>query len=99
VVRLRLVEEQIRGLKAERLKRLEGSERPELKQVLALARLRGLGCGSAWILVMEFFGWRGFHNRREVGAAAGLVGTPYDSGESRVSRGSAKRATGGCAPR
>ncbi|MGH8653794.1 MAG: hypothetical protein ACREYE_17210 [Gammaproteobacteria bacterium] len=40
--RLRLVEEQIRGLEAERLKRLEGSERPELKQVLALSR----GCGG-----------------------------------------------------
>jgi len=33
--RLRLVEEQMRALEAERLKRLEGSERPELKQVLA----------------------------------------------------------------
>ncbi|MGH8601513.1 MAG: hypothetical protein ACREXR_01640 [Gammaproteobacteria bacterium] len=40
--RLRLVEEQIRGLEAERLKRLETSERPELKQVLALSR----GCGD-----------------------------------------------------
>lgn len=86
--RLRLVEEQMRGLEAERLKRLE--ERPELGQVLALARLRGLGCGSAWVLVMEFFGWRGFRNRREVGAAAGLVGTPYESGESRREQGISK---------
>jgi transposase len=86
--RLRLVEEQMRGLEAERLKRLE--ERPELGQVLALARLRGLGCSSAWVLVMEFFGWRGFRNRREVGAAAGLVGTPYESGESRRDQGISK---------
>ena len=88
--RLRLVEEQMRMLEAERLKRLEGSERAELKQVLALARLRGLGCGSAWVLVMEFFGWRGFRNRREVGAAAGLVGTPYASGESTREQGISK---------
>ena len=94
--RLRLVEEQIRGLEAEQRKRLEGSERPELKQVLALARLRGLGCGSAWVLVMEFFGWRGFRNRREVGAAAGLVGTPYASGESTRDQGIARRVTGEC---
>lgn len=88
--RLRLVEEQIRTLEAEQVKRLEGSERPELKQVLALARLRGLGRGSAWVLVMEFFGWRGFRNRREVGAAAGLVGTPYDSGQSTREQGISK---------
>ena len=92
--RLRLVAEQIRALEAERLKRLEGSERPELKQVLALARLRGLGCGSAWILVMEFFGWRDFRNRREVGAAAGLVGTPYASGQSTREQGISKAGNG-----
>ncbi|MGH8627610.1 MAG: transposase [Gammaproteobacteria bacterium] len=88
--RLRLVEEQMRALEAEQVKRLEGSERPELKQVLALARVRGLGPGSAWVLVMEFFGWRGFRNRREVGAAAGFVGTPYDSGQSTCEQGISK---------
>ena len=88
--RLCLVAEQIRGLEAEQVKRLEGSDRPELKQVLALARLRGLGPGSAWVLVIEFFGWRGFRNRREVGAAAGLVGTPYASGQSTRDQGISK---------
>ncbi|MGH8594126.1 MAG: transposase [Gammaproteobacteria bacterium] len=52
--------------------------------------MRGLGPGSAWVLVMEFFGWRGFRNRREVGAAAGLVGTPYDSGQSTREQGSSQ---------
>jgi transposase len=33
-------------------------------------------------LVMEFFGWRAFRNRRELAALAGLVGTPYNSGDS-----------------
>ena len=29
---------------------------------------------------MEFFGWRAFKNRREVGGLAGLAPTPYASG-------------------
>lgn len=29
---------------------------------------------------MEFFGWRKFNNGRELGALAGLTGTPYNSG-------------------
>jgi len=32
--------------------------------------------------VMEFFGWRAFKNRREVGGLAGFTPTPYQSGES-----------------
>ncbi|MGH8525083.1 MAG: IS110 family transposase [Gammaproteobacteria bacterium] len=88
--RLKLVEEQIRALETERLKRLEDGREPSLRQVRMLARLRGLGPGSAWVLVMEFFGWRGFRNRREVGAAAGLTGTPYASGESTREQGSSQ---------
>ena len=42
--------------------------------------LKGVGQTSATILVYEFFGWRRFANRREVGALAGLTPTPYQSG-------------------
>ena len=45
-------------------------------------RLGAIGPASAWLLVMEFFGWRAFRNRRELAALAGLVGTPYNSGDS-----------------
>jgi transposase len=31
---------------------------------------------------MELFGWRQFHNRREVAGAVGLTPTPYNSGDS-----------------
>ena len=31
---------------------------------------------------IEFFGWRQFRNRREVGSLAGLTPMPYQSGES-----------------
>jgi transposase len=30
---------------------------------------------------MELFGWRRFHNRRELAAAVGLTPTPYNSGD------------------
>jgi len=53
-------------------------------------RLGAIGPSSAWLLVMEFFGWRGFRNRREVAAAAGLVGTPYNSGEVERDQGISK---------
>ena len=36
---------------------------------------------------MEFFAWRCFHNRRELGACAGLTPTPYNSGDSEREQG------------
>jgi transposase len=39
---------------------------------------------------MEFFGWRQFQNRKEVGALAGLNPTPYDSGKSLREQGISK---------
>jgi transposase len=41
-------------------------------------------------LAKEFFGWRDFKNRREVGALSGLTPTPYDSGGSRKEQGISK---------
>ncbi len=39
---------------------------------------------------MEFFDWRAFKNRREVGGLAGLTPTPYQSGESARKQGITK---------
>jgi transposase len=39
---------------------------------------------------MEFFSWRGFRNRRELGSLAGLTPTPYQSGESSTEQGVSK---------
>jgi len=60
------------------------------QQVEALTRLRAVGPWSALPLATELF-WRRFNNRREVGACVGLVGQPYDSGESRQDQGISKR--------
>ena len=52
--------------------------------------LKGVGIQSAWVLSHEYFGWRKFRNRREVGACAGLVGMPYNSGDSIKEQGISK---------
>ena len=60
---------------------LRSSADPALEQVRQLARLRGIGFRSAWVFTMEFFAWREFRNRRQIGALAGLTPTPYQSGD------------------
>lgn len=88
--RLALVERQIGQSEATRRERLQ-NPRPEAeRRVVHLMRLGAIGPASAWLLVKEFFGWRAFRNRREVAALAGLVGTPYNSGESERDQGISK---------
>jgi transposase len=84
------VEEQVKELEAERRSALRNSKTPSMEQVRQLMRLRGIGENSAWLYVMEFFGWRDFHNRREVGGLAGLSPTPYQSGDEAREQGISK---------
>lgn len=88
--RLRLVDEQIGALEAEQMRRLEATVTPCHQQIAHLMRLRGLGLTSAWVFVMEYFGWRQFHNRKEVAALAGLTPMPYSSGDSARDQGISK---------
>jgi transposase len=88
--RLRAVDEQIRALEAEQARRLEAAATPCHQQVAQLMRLRGIGLTSAWVFVMEYFGWRQFHNRKEVAALAGLTPMPYASGDSARDQGISK---------
>ena len=74
--------EQIAAVEAERRALLETSQEASIEKIRQLMHLRGIGINGAWLLVMEFFGWRDFKNRREVGGLAGLTPTPYQSGES-----------------
>ena len=60
-----------------------------LQKIARLMRLRGVQ-GGAWVLVMEFFGWREFRNRREVGSLAGMTGTPFNSGTGEREQGISK---------
>jgi transposase len=81
---------QIRQLEAQRRRMIRRTASREMGQVRQLLQLRGLGENTAWLYVMEFFGWRQLRNRRQVGALAGLVPTPAKSGESDGERGISK---------
>ncbi len=74
------VHRQILELETERRTAIRESPEPCMVQVRQLLRLKGIGENSAWLYVMEFFGWRDFHNRRAIGALAGLTPTPFQSG-------------------
>ena len=88
-----LVERQIGSLETERRKRLREPKTEAERSIVQLMHLGAIGPVSAWLLVMEFFGWRRFRNRREVAALAGLVGTPYNSGDSERDQGISKAGT------
>ncbi len=90
---LGFVEQQIRTLEAEQREALRCSSAPCIEQVRQLLRLRGIGENSAWLYVMEFFAWRKFHNRREVGELAGLSPTPHQSGDESHEQGISKAAS------
>jgi len=82
--------QQIREREAQRREILRTSEQASIEQVRHLMRLRGIGINSAWLFVMEFFAWRNFRNRKEVGSLSGLTPTPYQSGDSRREQGISK---------
>jgi transposase len=87
LVRLALVVTQIRQLEAQQHEQVRAGTQPT---VALLARLAGVGIGSAWTLTKELFGWRQFRNRREVAGCLGLAPTPYASGTSEVEQGISK---------
>lgn len=88
--RMELLGTQIGQLEKEREEVIRNSQEDAIEQVRRLLQLKGIGVNSAWLYVMEFFAWRGFRNRREVGALAGLTPTPYQSGESSKESGISK---------
>jgi transposase len=80
--RLELVERQLRELKKQRQEKVAEGGSVAMRLIGQLVMLRAIGLTSAWVFVQEFFAWRQFRNRREIGALAGLVPMPYRSGES-----------------
>ena len=80
----------VRQIEAERNRIFREARDPTIEKVRQLHCLRGVGIESAWLFVMEFFAWREFTNRRQVGALAGLAPTPFQSGDVRRELGIAK---------
>jgi transposase len=74
----------------ELIQKMEGERRRLLKEAddkatectRKLLQLRAIGENSAWLFSTEFFAWRNFKNRRQVGGLAGLASTPYRSGNT-----------------
>jgi transposase len=88
--RLLWQKEQVRLVEAERNRIFRESGDAAIEKVRQLYDLCGIGIESAWLFVMEFFAWRDFTNRRQVGGLAGLTPTPYQSGDFRRELGIAK---------
>ncbi|MEJ2244669.1 MAG: IS110 family transposase [Acidobacteriota bacterium] len=87
------VREQILSVERERrrlLQEVKDNHREDIKKIQQLMGLRGIGINGSWVLVEEFFGWRKFRNRKEVGSLAGLTPTPYQSGDSDREQGISK---------
>ena len=88
--RWQLVDRQIKDLENERARRIRTSKEERVGKVRQLLRLRGIGANSAWLYVMEFFGWRQIRNRKQLAALAGLTPTPRQSGDSDHEQGISK---------
>jgi transposase len=88
--RMDLLARQIKALEIHQAEQIQDDQTRHVDKVRKLMGLKGVGPTSATILVYEFFGWRRFANRREVGALAGLTPTPYQSGESNHEQGISK---------
>jgi transposase len=88
--RLEVLTGQIQAIEAEQVAQIRDDQTRHVEKVRRLMGLKGVGPATATILVYEFFGWRRFANRREVGALAGLTPTPYQSGDSNHEQGISK---------
>jgi len=89
--RLQVANRQARQLQQQRAKEVrEREDSTAIEQVRKLLGLKGIGIRSSWLYVHEFFAWRKFKNRREVGSLAGLAPTPYSSGQTNHEQGISK---------
>jgi len=88
--RWQFVDRQIRDVENDRRKRIRRDETGYVDQVRQLLSLSGISLNGSWLLVFEFFAWRQFVNRRQVGALVGLTPPPYQSGDSNREQGISK---------
>jgi len=79
--RQELLEKQIAELEKQRRERVSQAQEPVGQVAQRLCLLKSIGLNSAWLFSGEFFAWRQFRNRRQVGSLSGLAPTPYQSGD------------------
>ena len=80
---------QIKEVETEQQEWLAAKPDQQAEMVVRLTELRGVGWRSAAVLVNEAF-YRGFRNRRELAAFAGLAPSPFMSGGMRHEQGISK---------
>jgi transposase len=85
--RLQFIRAQIAAVERERQRMMKESTRRDAEVARQLHRLKGIGVNSAWMYSAEFFSWREFRNRKEVGSLAGLTPTPFQSGSGMREQG------------
>lgn len=88
--RIEFARVQLKDLERTRAARIAEPETKAEHQASKLVQLRAVGVISAMTLSEEFFSWREFRNVRQVGACAGLDGSPYASGDSQREQGISK---------
>ncbi|MCB0909646.1 MAG: IS110 family transposase, partial [Nocardioidaceae bacterium] len=92
--RLQLVRRQLRDVELQMNRAVAAAPDESLpeayEKAARIAQSKGIGAVTALTLALELFGWREFRNRREVGSVAGLVPTPYNTGESAREQGISK---------
>lgn len=88
--RLDLTNRQIQELGKDRVRKVKSGETSGDQATAKLMKVKAVGIETASVLGYEFFGYRKFKNRREVGSLAGLTGTPYQSGNLKHEQGISK---------
>jgi transposase len=82
--------QQMRALEVERRAAVRRQHDVAAEQARRLRQLNGIGWNGAWLYASEIFSWRAIRNGRELGALAGLVATPYQSGATQTTPGITK---------
>lgn len=82
--------ERIKAIGEERRRLLREAKDEATECARKLMQLRAIGENAGWLFSTEFFAWRKFENRRQVGGLAGLTGTPYQSGTTNREQGISK---------
>lgn len=85
-----LVDHQMKEMQSQQREAVRTVKSKEMDDIRKVARLRGIGVASAWVLEMEFYAWRQFRNGRQVGSLAGFAPTPHESGEMSREQGISK---------
>jgi transposase len=81
---------QLRTCDVEQRAAVRGPHEIAAEQARRLRQLKGVGWNAAWLYATEIFSWRAIRNGRELGALAGLVAAPYQSGATHRTPGITK---------